>query len=272
MSDQSAYKAGEQSGGLDIEVERLRRQALMSWDKEVRTLEWLGLRDGMNILELGPGPGFVTEQLLSRYPSSRVTGIEVDPVLIERANNYLRGKGGDRATMVEGSVMAMPMPDNTFDFAFGRLIFQHLPDPQGAAKEVLRVLKPGGKLVIMDIDEKSHIFEPKAPPELEAISQRYLDEHASKGGNRHIGHVLPRILGKAGFTNLDLEMVVAHSDVIGLEAMDQRPDPEAWKRDLDAGEISQEEFEIMVKFDEVFFNSEPLVMLILYMASGQKPE
>jgi ubiquinone/menaquinone biosynthesis C-methylase UbiE len=51
--------------------------------------------------------------------------------------------------MMESSVMEMPLRDETFDFAYARLVFQHLPDPLGAMREIRRVLKPGGKLVII---------------------------------------------------------------------------------------------------------------------------
>jgi ubiquinone/menaquinone biosynthesis C-methylase UbiE len=271
MTESSAYEASARPGGLDYEVGRLRRQALMAWDKEARALEWLGLRDGMSFLELGAGPGFITEQVLVRYPSSHVTVVEIDPVLVERSGRYLKGKADDRLRIIEGSVMAMDLPDNSYDFAFGRLLFQHLPDPVGAAREVLRVLRPGGTLVIEDIDEKSHIFEPPATPEAEAIMKRFIAEHAARGGNRNIGHHLPRLLKQSGYVNLDLELVAAHSDVVGLAALDHAYHPNAWKPELEEGLITQEEYETLSKFDEVFYASDPLVMIVLYLASGEKP-
>ena len=60
---ESAYDASSQPIGLDKEVERLRGQALVVWEKEARNLAWLGLRDGMSILELGSGPGFVAAMM-----------------------------------------------------------------------------------------------------------------------------------------------------------------------------------------------------------------
>src|SRR3954453_8412645 len=196
---ESAYDASSQPIGLDREVERLRDQALMAWEKEARNLEWLGLRDGMAILELGSGPGFVTRQLLEMAPGGSVTSVEIDPVLIERAEQYLQGYGDGRWRIVKVSVMETGLPDNSFDFAYARFLFQHLPDPVGAAKEVFRVLKPGGMFVIADIDDGLLIFEPPASPEIEAINERLREDHASKGGNRRIGRWLPRMLREAVF-------------------------------------------------------------------------
>ena len=106
------------------------------------------------VLELGGGPGFVTGQLLELLPNSRITVVERDPVLIERARKYLGEKREGRLEIIEGDIMRMDLPDNSFDFAFARLLFQHLPDPVSAAREALRVLRPGGHLVIYCPDEQ----------------------------------------------------------------------------------------------------------------------
>lgn len=265
-----AYVASDIPGGLDREVARLREQALMSWDREARALQRLGLRDGMSLLELGSGPGFITGQLLEMLPTSRVVTLDRDPVLLERARSYLEGKGNGRLEIVEGSVMRMDFPDDTFDFAYGRLLFQHLPDPVGAARETLRVLKPGGKLVISDIDDALHIFEP-VQPQVDAIVERFREQHAAKGGNRHIGRRLTRVLRDAGFGNLDLEVVMAHSDVYGIDTLAPRQGPEAWKHELEAGYITEEEFQMLRVADEEFYASDPLVLMTLLMVCGEKP-
>ena len=269
MEDKSAYVAGEMPGGLDYEVERLRDQALLTWEAEVETLKRLGLQDGMHVLELGSGPGFITEQLLAIFPKGSVTALDRDPVLIERATQYLQGKAEGRLNIVEGSVMHMDFSDDTFDFAYGRLIFQHLPDPDGAAKETLRVLKPGGKLVIGDIDDSLHIFEP-LQTEVTAIMDRLSAQHAARGGNRLIGRRLPRLLRNAGFSNLRLEVIMAHSDVYGIEALAPQQGREAWTPLLDAGLITEEEMNVLQAADVEFQSSDPLVLLTLLMACGEK--
>ena len=74
------YKASEMNDNIEKEIERLRGQALWGWDKESRNLNWFGLIDGMSILEVGSGPGFVTEQfspfvLTATSPAWRSTPI-----------------------------------------------------------------------------------------------------------------------------------------------------------------------------------------------------
>src|SRR5437868_9037751 len=125
MSDErtSSYNVSEMPIGVDKEVERLRSQTLMTWEKEARNLQWWGLRDGMSVLELGSGPGFVTEGLLRLIPNGTVTALEIDTLLIEKAQSYLQGKGNGNWKIIEGNVMHMHFPDNSFDFAYGRYLF-----------------------------------------------------------------------------------------------------------------------------------------------------
>ncbi|WP_305085854.1 class I SAM-dependent methyltransferase, partial [uncultured Clostridium sp.] len=64
--------------GLNNEVNRLETQAKLGWEKEFRTLKWLGLKNGMRILDVGSGTGVYTELLLENLPNSSITALEVD--------------------------------------------------------------------------------------------------------------------------------------------------------------------------------------------------
>lgn len=270
--ERGSYVAEEMPGGLDVELARLRDQALLWWPKEARTLGWYDLKDGLSVLELGGGPGFITEQLLTMLPNSKITVIERDPTLIEKARRYLESKHAGRFEIVEASVMNMPLPDRSYDFAFARFLFQHLPDPVGAAREVLRVLKPGGRFVINDPDEKLHLWDPPAEPEVEAISERFIQQHSSQGGSRYRARRLPRILKEAGFVNLDIEAVLLHSDIRGIDIVFPKSNPEFLQQDVESGMITEEEKDILIASAEKFYASDPLVQLIVLMAYGEKPQ
>ena len=92
------YKASEMNDNIEKEIERLRGQALWGWDKESRNLSWFGLVDGMSILELGSGPGFVTEQLIALCPNSHITCVEIDRDLILPPSNTCKAKGSKATT------------------------------------------------------------------------------------------------------------------------------------------------------------------------------
>ncbi len=125
----STYSIQNANLGVENEVDRLKAQALMGWDKEFRNLKWLGLEDGMEVLELGSGPGYYTEQLVSNLPRSRVTALEIDSTLQEKARLILTDVPESRLRFVQASIYDTGLPDNTYDFAVARLLFLHLYHP-----------------------------------------------------------------------------------------------------------------------------------------------
>ena len=271
----SSYVASEMPIGLDKELERLRNQTLISWAKEARNLQWLGLRDDMTVLELGSGPGFVSEGLLDLLPNGNLVSVEIDPVLVEKARSYLQDKAGSRWKLIEGNVMQVDLPDSTFDFIYGRYLFQHLPDPVGAAKEALRLLKPGGTLVVTDVDDELVVFDPPASGETKAIEDRvmnHLKEHqASQGGNRLIGRRLTHILRDAGYQNMVLEAIPMHNDLDNVSSLMPTPTVEGMQHFIDEGILTLQEAEYVVKDAQEFEASDPVILILLLMAAGQKP-
>ena len=253
----------------DTEVQRLAAQARLSWKKEARTLSLFGLRDGMSVLELGSGPGFITEMLLKMLPHSTITCVEIDSSLIQDAKQYLPEE--DRVHFVEASVTETGLPDNSFDFAYARLLYQHLSDPIKASREIWRILKPGGKLVIYDIDDEIFgIIDPPVP-EWSIVVEKMGKIQEARGGNRRIGRLLWRILKEAGFQNLDLEMIATHTDDLGIEAFLPQLDPDRLVPLIQAGMISKEEIDRIRNSRRKFLNSpSPYILTLSMMVCGEK--
>ena len=243
MTASGSYDVHASHRDTHAEIQRLAAQARSGWDKESRTLSWFGLKDGMSVLELGSGPGFITEQLLALVPTSPITCLEVDPALLAQAEQYLHEKASHRVRFAQGSVMDTRLEANQFDCAYARFLFQHLPDPDGAAREIWRILKPGGKLIIHDIDDELFgLFEP-ALPEFAPVLEAFGQGQAARGGNRYIGRKLSRILNIAGFCAIDLEVVGSHSADSGVEPFLRHINPDRMLSLVERGLLSEEDLE-----------------------------
>ena len=272
MTNSGSYDFRKLHRDADAEIQRLAAQARLGWDKEARCLSRFGLKDGMSLIEPGSGPGFVTEALLSLLPNSAITCVETDAALLKQAKQYLQNKASHRVRFVEGSVMDITLPDNGFDFAYARFLFQHLRDPIGAAREVWRVLKPGGKLVIYDVDDEVFGLIDPLVPEFAGVLEKYGQVQSAAGGNRRIGRRLWRMLKAAGFCNLDLEVVPVHSDSIGIEAFLPQLDPDRLLPLVQIGVMSEQDLDkVRVSVAKSFGSPDPYVLILFFMVCGEKP-
>ncbi|MCV4232480.1 methyltransferase domain-containing protein [Virgibacillus sp. LDC1] len=268
----STYNIQNASLGIEREVDRLKAQASMGWEKEYRNLKWYGLKDGMDILELGSGPGFYTEQLLNNLPQSRVTALEIDSLLQDKAKQMLSNVSNSKLNFVQASVYDTGLPDNTFDFAVARLLFLHLHHPVEAAKEIFRVLKPGGKLAIIDIDDGIFGVIHPVVESLHSIVKKLADLQASMGGNRYLGRMLPRLLREAGFIDVDIDATLQHSDIHGVEGFRKQFNIQRFKGFFERGILSQDEFEQIRESSERLDTSEDAyAMMTFILGCGTKP-
>ena len=212
MTQIRSYKIKQFSTDVQGEVDRLKAQVDLFWDKEIRCYRQFGLSDGMSILECGSGPGYVTEKILNEFPNCDATAIEIDSYLVD----ILKCAAEKRKIKVsQQSVTHLGFKDNCFDFVITRLVLEHLPEPEDAVWEINRVLKPGGIAVFVDNDFEMHLKTFPGIPEINTLYEAYCKSRISEGGNPKIGRQLPNILKRCGFRNVDLEVICAHNRLVG---------------------------------------------------------
>jgi len=191
--------------------------------------------------------------------------------LIEKSKKYLQGKGLKRYEIEEQSIMNMKFPDDSFDFVITRLVLEHLPDPIGATKEVYRVLRPGGKAVFVDNDFEMHLRCYPDIPELNQLYDAYCRARISEGGNPKIGRELPDILKKCHFRNVDLEIIVAHSEIVGDDIFIRSEGSGIPAKLVEDGYMTNDLFDrIARKWFELMQNENHALFRQLFIAGGEK--
>lgn len=105
-----------------------------------------------NVLEIGPGPGYIGLEWLKRCPDSTLTGCEISREMIKMAQKNAAEYGFETKTSyVEGNCMQMPFPDNSFDAVFSNGSMHEWEEPVKVFAEIHRVLKPSGRFCITDM-------------------------------------------------------------------------------------------------------------------------
>jgi ubiquinone/menaquinone biosynthesis C-methylase UbiE len=102
-----------------------------------------------SVLEVAPGPGYFAIEL-AKLGGRHVTGLDISRTFVEIARHNALEAGVD-VEFQQGNVAAMPLPQNTFDYLVCRAAFKNFSEPGPALGEMHRVLKPGGRALIIDL-------------------------------------------------------------------------------------------------------------------------
>jgi len=119
-----------------------------------KTLTLAGIQKGKEALDVGAGTGFMTEGLIAE--GLRVVALDRSKAMLERMREKFRDCDG--ITYLIGDAENIPLLDESFDYVFANMCLHHLENPVKAVKEMVRVLKPNGRLVITDLDEHNFAF------------------------------------------------------------------------------------------------------------------
>jgi ubiquinone/menaquinone biosynthesis C-methylase UbiE/acyl carrier protein len=210
-----SYKLESFTDNIESEVNRLKYQVDLFYQKEIELYKKIGLRDGMKIIECGSGPGFLIRNIVRDLPNCIATAVEIDPYLVGQLNKNSVINNKKLFEVKHASIIETELPDNYFDFAIARLVLEHLNEPEIAIAELSRILKPGGKLVLVSNDFAYHLLTYPPIPELDEMYRAYIESRTSEGGNPLIGRQLPVLLKKGMFETINIEIICVHSDMEG---------------------------------------------------------
>jgi ubiquinone/menaquinone biosynthesis C-methylase UbiE len=117
-------------------------------------LDLLGVAPGSHVLDVGCGSGAVTRDLARRVgPTGRVVGLDPSPGFLTVARELVERDGlADTVELRLGDARALPVPDREFDVALAVTALAHTPQAERAIPELTRVVRPGGRVGIFDLD------------------------------------------------------------------------------------------------------------------------
>ncbi len=122
-----------------------RYDALAGAQRHIGETLWRHLPgSAQRVLDLGCGTGYWSKRLATRYPTARVTGLDIAPGMLEHA----RAQHGDSISWQQGSAESLPLPASAFDLVFSNLAIQWCRDSLAVMHALYRVLTPGGQALI----------------------------------------------------------------------------------------------------------------------------
>jgi ubiquinone/menaquinone biosynthesis C-methylase UbiE len=117
-------------------------------DGMARTLAACDLQAVHVVLDVACGPGIVACALAPHV--AHVTGVDLTPAMIEQARARQEKSGLTNLAWQVGNAAALPFADASFDRVVTRYSLHHMPDPLAVVREMARVCKPGGRIVVID--------------------------------------------------------------------------------------------------------------------------
>jgi ubiquinone/menaquinone biosynthesis C-methylase UbiE len=163
-----------------------------------KQLESLDIKRGCSVLDIGCGIGDRAEEMAAIVgPTGRVCGTDLSNLMVEIATGRTKEKGLPLEFYV-ASAVDQPFPAESFDCVRTERVLMYLPDPEPAIDEFLRVLKPGGRLVVLDFDWDALIFSHHD----QLLTRTIVDYISDSFPNGRVGVHLNRLFRKKGLLNV----------------------------------------------------------------------
>lgn len=157
----------------------------------------LDLRAGEAVLDIGSGPGLLAvEMAVVLGVGGRVAGTDISPSMLELAAARSMPAGAAPVEFHRAGVDALPFPDGSFDVAVSTQVLEYVDDIAGALAEMRRVLRPGGRVLVLDTDWDSIVWHSRDEARMRRVLTVW-DEHLV---DPHLPRTLAGSLTRAGFS------------------------------------------------------------------------
>jgi ubiquinone/menaquinone biosynthesis C-methylase UbiE len=148
-----------------------------------RLRDALGPQPGETVLEVGPGTGYYTLAVARRLaPSGTLHIFDLQQEMLDHTTRRARAEGVTNIEPRQGDARRLPYPDATFDAAYLVAVLGEIPDQDAALRELRRVVKPTGRIVVGELLGDPHM-----------VGERSLRRRAAAAGMRFERRVGPRV-------------------------------------------------------------------------------
>ncbi len=184
------------------ELPRLSAQARLTYATQVNIIDQIEIPEApAKLLDVGCGPGVYLNLLSkhSKFAKYEFYGMDLSQEMITYAQLSFR-----KTKWVQGNIYETPYEDNTFDIIHLSYVFIHLTRPETALMELNRILKPGGKIYVVDVNDDT--FEGPS------VIKRMIHKHKQLyEGNRDIMNYLGSLAEKHGFVKSQEFKIIAEN-------------------------------------------------------------
>lgn len=166
---------------------------------------------GSTILEAGCGIGAQTIILAGKNPASRFVSIDISGDSLARARMAVEARQLTNVSFQQADIFHLPFAGESFDHIIVCFVLEHLPEPLVALRKLIRVLKPGGSLTVIEGDHGSFYCHPESEDAAAAVGC-LVQIQKSMGGNALIGRQVYPLLRASGLKEIAVSARVVYVD------------------------------------------------------------
>ena len=157
----------------------------------------LGLKPGQDVLDIGSGPGFLACEMAEAVgPGGSVRGIDPSDAMLSVARRRTQATGSAPVDFGPGQATGLPFPDGAFDVVTSTQVYEYVHDVPAALTEAHRVLRPGGRLLVLDTDWDTIAWRSSDADRMRKVLAAW-DEHLA---DPYLPRRLTSLLAQTGFT------------------------------------------------------------------------
>lgn len=160
-----------------------------------------------SLLSVGCGPGVFLREIAESHPEINVVGVDKSAQRVAQAEDRLSGLPNAQARV--GDALELPFDSNRFDFVFSRFLLEYLPRKEDAVREMSRVCREQGQIMLQDLDGQLLWHFPE-DTELQRTCERVLEYLKQTGFDPFVGRKLFHLCLKTGLSDVAVQVEPYH--------------------------------------------------------------